>query len=189
MKHPHHLLILNLLVGVSLSCLGQSTVKVSNNKERNSLLGSSFPELKAKMLTGHEIAFPTDTKSKLTIICVAFKDETQPMADSWTKEIMAAYPDSSIHYFEVPMLKKELKLMRKVIDGGMRKDIPKNLHDNVATFYGKLDPFKKKLLMPDDMTCYIFLLDKAGVIQFTATGNANQEKLTQLYNKVKEFAK
>jgi ATP10 protein len=170
-----------------LSVNGQSPVKVSNTEERNSLLKSAFPELKAKTLAGKEISFPGDMKDKPTIICVAFKDETQKIADSWTKEIMTQYNDSQIHYFEVPMLKSGLKMMQKMIDGGMRKGIDKDLHDNVATYYGDLAGYKKKIQMPDEMTCYIFLADKSGNIQFTSEGEANKEKLQQLYKKIEEI--
>jgi ATP10 protein len=175
-----------ILFNCFLFVYGQSPVKVSNTEDRNSLLKSAFPELKAKTLAGKEISFPGDTKDKPAIICVAFKDETQKMADSWTKEIMTQYSDSQIHYFEVPMLKNGLKMMRKMIDGGMRKGIDKTLHDNVATYYGDLAGYKKKLLMPDEMNCYIFLADKSGNIQFTSEGEANKEKLQQLYKKIEE---
>jgi hypothetical protein len=172
-----------------LTSFGQTGVKVSNTTERSSLVNMPFPELKARTLAGSTIIFPAGTKDKATIICVAFKDEAQPLADTWTKDIMANYSDSLINYFEVPMLKNGLKLMRGMIDGGMRKSIDKNLHDNVATYYGGLESYKKALLMPDDMSCYIFLIDKEGIIQFTTEGSADAEKLQQLYTRLKSISK
>lgn len=183
------LIIISLITSCFFTGFGQSTSKIANTAERNSLVNKAFPELKAKTLEGKEIIFPTDTKDKATIICVAFKDETQPMADGWTKDIMANYNDSTIHYFEVPMLKNSLKMMRKMIDGGMRKKIDISLHNNVATYYGDLSQYKKELLMADDNTCYIFLLDKSGNIQFTTSGSANTDQLTLLYAKLKEISK
>jgi ATP10 protein len=187
MKFKIKMLIISTLLAIFFSSgFGQSTSKIANESERSSLLNSAFPELKAKTLEGKEITFPADTKDKATIICVAFKDETQAMADGWTKDIMANYNDSTIHYFEVPMLKNGLKMMRKMIDGGMRKKIDGGLHDNVATYYGDLSAYKKSLLMPDENTCYIFLIDKSGNIQFTTSGNASAEQLQLLYSKLKE---
>jgi hypothetical protein len=174
-----------LLFCWQLTGFSQTEVKVSNTTERSSLVNTPFPELKARTLAGRSIIFPAGTKNKATIICVAFKDEAQPMADTWTKDIMANYGDSLINYFEVPMLKNGLKLMRGMIDGGIRKGIDKTLHDNVATYYGGLESYKKALLMPDDLGCYIFLLDKAGMIQFTEQGSADAEKLQQLYSRLK----
>jgi hypothetical protein len=180
------LIIIVLLITLYFSGFGQNTEKLINTTERSSLINTIFPVLTAKTLLGKDINFPNDTKDIPTIICVAFKDETQPMADGWTKDIMANYNDSTVHYFEVPMLKNGLKVMRKMIDGGMRKGIDKNLHDNVATYYGDLSAYKKNLLMLDENTCYIFLVDKSGNIQFTTSGNASAEQLQLLYTKLKE---
>jgi hypothetical protein len=68
-----------------------------------------------------------------------------------------------------------------MIDGGMRGGVPEKLHNNVATYYGSLDCYKKTLLLNDNKTCYLFLLDKAGVIQYVADNAADAEKLTALY--------
>jgi hypothetical protein len=184
---PSLIVIVFLIAFCSFNSAAQTSAKVSNTEERNGLLNTPFPKLLAKTLAGKEINFPSDTKDKPTILCIVFKDETQYMADGWTKEIIAHYSDSVINYFEVPMLKNELKVMRKVIDGGMRKGIDKNLHDNVATFYGKLKPYLQKLLMTNQMSCYIFLIDKSQTIQLAIEGIANADKLNELYSTINKI--
>jgi hypothetical protein len=153
-------------------------------KERNLLEGKAFPSLIAETLTGKIINFPKDTKGKATIICIAFSDKAQPIADEWTKAIIAKQPEKDFNYFEIPMLKKGLKIMRGMIDGGMRKGIPKNLHNNVATYYGTLTDYKAKLIMPNDDNVYLFMLDSEGKIVVSFEGNMTVEKLAQIFNSI-----
>jgi hypothetical protein len=90
-----------------------------------------------------------------------------------------------VNYFEVPMLKKGLKFMRGIIDGGMRRGVAQKLHDKVATYYGKLPDYKTQLLMPDDDGVYVFLLDINGKIVATTEDTASPEKTKLLFQKIK----
>jgi ATP10 protein len=69
----------------------------------------------------------------------------------------------------------------------MRGGVPKDLHDNVATYYGKLNKYKSNLMMYDKNSCYVFLLDKNGRIKFTTESTASPEKLAELFAAVETF--
>jgi hypothetical protein len=157
----------------------------ANKKDRAGLVGQNFPNLSAETLSGKTINFPKDTKGKFTIICIAFSDDAQPKVDTWTKAVLEKYPKNEVNFFEVPMLKKGLKFMRGIIDGGMRKGVPTNLHDKVATFYGDLTPYKTQLMMADKDEVYLFLLDSNGKIIHIAEASANPEKVESLFQKIK----
>lgn len=157
----------------------------AEKKERSVILNKDFPNLTAETLSGKTINFPKDTKGKYTIICVAFSDDAQAKVDTWTKAVLEKYPKNEVNFFEVPMLKKGLRFMRGIIDGGMRRGVPTSLHDKVATFYGSLEPYKTQLMMTNNDDVYLYLLDTNGKIVHISDASANTEKLTILFSKIK----
>jgi putative protein-disulfide isomerase len=157
------------------------------NLMRNALIGKAFPEIKAKTLAKKEIILPKEMVGKPTVICVAFDGSVQNLIDTWAAPILAKYPDGAVNYYEIPMINWGYKFARGMIDGGMRGGVPEKLHNNVATYYGSLGGYKKTLLMDDTKTCYLFLLDKTGVIQYVADNAADAEKLTALYAAIEQI--
>ncbi len=167
----------------------QSTVKLATTTDRTSILGKAFTIVNAKTLLNNSIQFPIVAKGKICIVCVAFNDEGRPKSDTWVKEIPTKYSDSSVVFYEIPMIKNAPKLFRGAIEKGMRKGTDVKLHNNVANYYGSIIEYKKQLLMEDENSCYTFLLDKNGLIQFSIEGGATSEKLKQIDNIIKTFSK
>jgi hypothetical protein len=174
-----------------LACLGKDTNSskkmsaksglAADTSARNALINTPFPELKAQTLAKQEMLFPKDVAGKPTIICIAFEGSAQSLVDTWTTPVLAKYPNQEVNYYEIPMITSGYKLMRGFIDGGMRSGVPKELHKNVATYYGGLSDYKKGLMMDKKGSCYTFLLDKSGVIQYVSEGVSNDDKLTEMY--------
>jgi ATP10 protein len=183
MKNKINTLLFIMMFSVT-SLLAQSSAN-----DRNSIINTAFPEVKAKTLLNNQITFPAVVKNKIAIICIAFNDDGRPVADTWVKEIPGKYKDSDIVFYEMPMIKNAPKLFRGVIEKGMRKGTDVKLHDNVANYYGKIDAYKKALLMNDEKTCYTFLLDKNGLIQYSVVGKTTKENLQELDAKIKELSK
>jgi putative protein-disulfide isomerase len=157
------------------------------NLKRNVLLNTPFPEIKVRTLTKKEINLPKETLGKPTIICLAFDGAVQNLVDSWASPLLAKYTNQEINYYEVPLIKTGYKLFRGFIDGGMRSGVDKNLHNNVATYYGSLSSLKKNLLMDNKKTCYLFLLDNSGIIRYVSDESADEAKLLCLYNAIEEI--
>ncbi|MDZ7331765.1 MAG: mitochondrial ATPase complex subunit ATP10 [candidate division KSB1 bacterium] len=148
-------------------------------------IGKPFPELKAETLSGIEIKYPDDLQGKITLILIAFKRETQLKIDSWLEPFSKVFSaDTSVQFFEIPMLSAGWKLMSPIIDGGMRSGIPKQKHGNVTTFYGNVDKYCEQLGIKDKSDAYIFLLDPEGKIQWRSNGFATQEKLKELFERI-----
>jgi ATP10 protein len=152
--------------------------------DRSGIVNTVFPTVNAKTLLGNAIVFPTIAKNKICIVCVAFNDDGRPKSDTWVKEIPAKYTDSSIVFYELPMIKNAPKLFRGAIEKGMRKGTDVRLHNNVANYYGSIAGYKKTLLMEDEDSCYTFLLDKNGIIQYSVEGKATPEILKELADKI-----
>jgi ATP10 protein len=191
------LLLLNSLCFFVLSCSMQdanSSKKMdiksndnSENSKRNALIGTAFPEIKAQTLSKKDIVFPTDLAGKPTIICIAFEGSAQPLVDTWATPVLAKYPNQEVNYCEIPMIASGYKFVRGFIDGGMRGGVPKNLHNNVATYYGSLSSYKTNLMMDKKDSCYLFLLDKSGAIQYLSEGVSDADKLNKMYAVIEQI--
>ncbi len=157
------------------------------NLKRNVLLNLKFPEMKVQTLSKKDITFPTETIGKPTILCLVFEGKAQSLVDTWTTPILAKYANNEVNYYEIPMIKSLYKIMKNTIDNGMRKGVPEKLHGNVATYFGSLSDYKTKLMLDDTDNCFIFLLDKKGVIKYVADNVADAQKLSALYDKVAQI--
>ncbi len=169
----------------SILGFGQTESKIDSN----ALINVAFPEVSAKTLLGNIITFPKCTNGKITIVCVAFNDAGRPKSDTWVKEIPNKYTDSSIVFYEIPMIKNAPKMFRGMIEKGMRSGTDVKLHNNVANYYGDISVYKKVLLMDNESSCYTFLLDKNGKIQFSTEGSVTPENLKLLDDKIKTLQK
>ncbi|MDZ7265586.1 MAG: mitochondrial ATPase complex subunit ATP10, partial [candidate division KSB1 bacterium] len=154
----------------------------------NKTIGMPFPELKAESLSGIEIKYPDDVKGKITLILMAFKRETQRQIDSWLEPFSKTFEgDSSVQFFEIPMLAGGWRLMSPIIDGGMRSGIPKQKHGNVTTYYGDVNKYCELLSIADKSDGYVFLLDQNGVIQWRSSGFATEDNLRALFDKIESL--
>jgi hypothetical protein len=148
---------------------------------RDTLINTKFPSLKVQTLSKNKLELPSYTLGKPTAICLVFEQSAQVLVDTWANPILKKYSSSELNYYEIPMITSGYKWMSGFIDNGMRSGIPKALHANIATYYGNLTTYKKDLLMTNKNSCYIFLLDKEGIIKLVADSSANNIKLETLY--------
>ena len=72
-------------------------------------------------------------------------------------------------------------MARDWIDGGMRGGVPKPLHDFTVTYYGPLKQYYKSLGIKSKKSCYIYVLDKNGVVKGQFDGYSTPEKIDQLF--------
>ncbi|MEL6535867.1 MAG: hypothetical protein AAFQ98_10670 [Bacteroidota bacterium] len=144
------------------------------DSQTNGEVGDLFPTLEAETLSKEEITFPTDLEGKANIIILVFKQEAQKLVNTWADVILEEYePLAEISYHEVPMISTFYKPIGWQIDNWMRGGIPTQWHDNTATFYGDRSPYFQKLNMTEQRSCYVFVLDEEGIIQFRSEGPRN----------------
>ncbi len=170
--------LINLWLGTSSAFSQTDTNIVRSN--RKAIQGMTFPIVNAKTLLGNTIQFPEIAKGKICIVLVAFNDESLSDVESWEKAIPSKYADSSLVFYEIPMIKNAPKLFREVIEKGMRKGTDVKLHNSVANYYGSIKKYQATLQMPDENACYIFVLDTRGQIMYSVEGPANKENLLDL---------
>ena len=135
-----------------------------------------FPTVLAKTLANRDIEFPKQIRGQIGLLFVAFEQNAQQQINSWLTPLIGTYLDSTqVAYYEIPMISGAYKMAADFIDGGMRRGVPKNLHDRTATYYGPRDAFCSALNITDRSKAYLFVLDREGQIVFRAAGMATDE--------------
>jgi hypothetical protein len=166
----------------------KSTARAEQAERRDSMtdqanpnIGKRFPEVTADSLAKTRESIPKSAKGKVTLVAVAFMQQSQPQLDSWLGPFAERFGGKDgFTFYEVPMISSGYKFMRLVIDSGMRGGIPKEKHKNVVTMYGDVEKYMKELNL-EARYGYAFLLDKEGIIRWQGQGFATPESLKELF--------
>jgi ATP10 protein len=180
------ILIVAILVFVKIIFAQKEIIMIQSNTN-SSLVGTSFPAMEVQSLSKIKMDLPTYTFGKPTILCIVFDQNAQFKVDTWTLPILDKYKNEEVNYLEIPMINANYKWVSRFIDNGMRGGVPEELHKHVATYYGKLNDYKNILQMVDKNSCYLFLLDKQGIIQYTTSGIASVEKVSELNTAIEKL--
>jgi hypothetical protein len=141
---------------------------------------ANFPSIKAQTLSGKNIELPLPGKTQLLVI--AFERQAQSQADAWYAFWKQNLQSSSALFYEVPMISSFWKWASGWIDGGMRSGVPAEKHPFVATYYGPLNDYFKKMNVKDKSKVYVFLIGPGGQILCRASGfpsSTDPERFTQ----------
>lgn len=159
-----------------------SLVLLSVAEARVSVNGMKLPELKDKALDGAITSLPGDVRGYVTAIAFAFKRESQAEIDEWLAAVGEELSDArQFRMYEVPMMGGGLvKLLRGTINNGMKGATPPARRRFIIPFYGDIDAYARKLGMEDRGVVYVLLLDKGGVIRWSAAGRVTQQRRDEL---------
>jgi hypothetical protein len=156
--------------------------------QTNPNIGKKFPEVTAESLAKTRESIPESAKGQVTLIAVAFLQQSQPQLDSWLGPFEEKFGNKEgFTFYEVPMISSGYKFMRMVIDSGMRGGIPKYKHKNVVTMYGDVEKYMNELNL-EARYGYAFLLDKEGIIRWQGQGFSTPEALKELFELAEKLA-
>jgi hypothetical protein len=157
-------------------------------EQANPNIGKRFPDVSADSLAKTRESIPESAKGKVTLVVVAFLQQSQPQLDSWLGPFAERFGGKdSFTFYEVPMISSGYKFMRLIIDSGMRGGIPKEKHKNVVTMYGDVEKYMKELNLEAQFG-HAFLLDKEGIIRWQGKGFATSESLKELFALAEKIA-
>jgi hypothetical protein len=144
--------------------------------------GIRFPTITAPSLDGTPVTLPEGVRGRVALVVIAFEQAVQAQIDSWVGPFEAAFKTNpGVVVYEVPMIDSALwRVMRGMIDAGMRAGIPKQRQAFVVTYYGASEPYREALGMDDRSLAYLFLLDGEGTIRWSASGYASPERVHAL---------
>lgn len=129
--------------------------------------GDPLPELRGDYLTKRKAVLPADAKGKAALLLLGFSYDSRFPVEKMSKEFAAKTKGMpNLTWYEIPMIGGMGRIASIFIDSGMRKGTPKELHENVITVYGGVDPWKKRCAMTSDKEAHLILIDKDGVVRW-----------------------
>lgn len=154
----------------------------------NPNIGARFPEVTGESLAGTKVSIPDSARGKVTLVVVAFLRENQSQLDSWLEPFIEKFGTrEGFTFYEVPMISGGYRIMRFIIDGGMRGGIPEPKHRHVVTMYGDVQKYLDALSL-DRQYGYAFVLDQEGIIRWQGQGFATPETRNELFEAAEKLA-
>jgi len=140
--------------------------------------GIRFPTITASSLEGTKVTLPDAVQGMVALVVIAFERAAQSEIDSWVGPFESAFEHNpDVVVYEVPMIDSAVwRVMRGMIDAGMRAGIPQQRHAFVLTYYGSSEAYREALGMDDRSRAYLFLLDREGTIRWNGSGYASPEQ-------------
>jgi hypothetical protein len=148
-----------------------------------------FPEVVGRNLEGLEFQLPADFGGAVNLVLVAFRREQQALVDTWLPPA-AALADSvgDLQYYELPVLSRAYKLVRRFIDGGMRAGISDlAARERTITLYIDKKPFREALGISNEDTIYILVLASDGRVALMLDGAFSEDKGSSVRRAAREL--
>ena len=144
-------------------------------------LNDPLPPLKGECLNGKKAVLPDAAKGKVALLARGFTYDSRHAVEAWVKRFRAGYgANPQVTFYEIPMIGGMARMGRWFIDSGMRKGTPKELHENVITVYGGVEPWKKMVQYQAPNDAYLLLLDPAGNVRWMHHGTFDEQRYGEL---------
>jgi len=172
MRHPlHHS---TSLTAVGLAAAGLAAIAPWSAAAQASAPAPEprFPPVTARNLEERSFQLPGDLEGTLNVVLVGFAQEQQADMDTWLPKLRAlAAAVPALRVYEMPVAPRSAAVMRWMIDGGMRRNIPdRAAREATITLYVDKAAFRTSLGLPDESRIYVLLVDRAGTVRWRAAG-------------------
>ncbi|MEO7457569.1 MAG: hypothetical protein ABIY52_15005 [Gemmatimonadaceae bacterium] len=146
-----------------------------------------FPNVEGSNLEGEHFNLPSDFKGRLNVVLVAFKREQQAV-DTWMPFLKAAGETRrELRVYELPTLGRRYRMIRPLIDGGMRRGIPDAaVRAATITLYIDKTPLRESLRLGDEDRIYVLLVDQKGDVFWRAAGRFDERAGADLVRRIDE---
>ncbi len=168
------------MVRLAIGVVFATTLSISTNSRMTTTLPvpphadslGRFPRVSGDNLNGKRFDLPRAFEGILNIVVIAFQREQQHDVDGWMPFLKTLAKDrNDVRIYELPTLSRGYRLMRPIIDGGMRGGIPDTtVRAATITLYIDKTPFRRALELPDEDRIYILAMDREGHVHARATG-------------------
>lgn len=152
-------------------------------------VGDRMPALAGDLLSGKRAVLPDAAAGRTALVTLGFSYQSRFQVEAWAEKFRSRYGTrTDVALFEVPMMGSAARLGRVFIDRGMRRNTPKELHDQVMTVYGGNDGWKTRVGFADPDAAYLLLIDGQGIVRWLAHGAPSEERLTELFALVDQIS-
>lgn len=150
--------------------------------------GLVFPTLNGETLHKKNITIPDDVKGKYTLLGLAYSQKAEDDLKTWyipaynkfiaKTGMMDDMYDVNIYF--VPMFSGAKKVAKPKAMKELEKKSDSKIHPYVLFYAGDLSPYRDQLKMNSKSEPYFYLLDSAGRIVWTVSGDFKQEYFDNL---------
>lgn len=142
-----------------------------------------LPEITVSNLEGDEMRLPNDLSSDYSIIAFGFAHAQQPEIDTWTAELKAVENNnSSIKFYEIPVIDSSNAALRTVIRNGMRTGISDSAdRKRTMTLFVDKDAFTEALGLKDQEQIALILFNRDGKVLWEVKGAKDESKSAELH--------
>ena len=145
-------------------------------------ISATFPPVTGENLNRREVNLPADFEGERNLVLIAFHREQQKDVDTcapFADSLLAR--DSTLRWYELPTLGRRYKVIRGIIDGGMRGGIPDTAaRARTITLYINKSPLRTSLGLGTEDSIYAVLVDRTGKVYWRAAGVHTAEKAADL---------
>ena len=142
----------------------------------------AYPRVEGRNLNEDDVLVPDDLPGEHRLLLIPFYQWQQEEANTWLArlpELADSVP--GFRYFEQPTLATGWRLMRWMIDGGMRSGIPDpEARARTITVFLDRSRFLREARISDMEHITVFLLDTRGRVVWRARGSLTDEAWTSL---------
>lgn len=148
-----------------------------------------FPDISGENLEKKKYNIPYDLEGELNLLIVPFQRWHQSLADEWSVFLNnIEKSNQDFRYYEVPTLNSGYKVMRFMIDGGMRAGIPdRSVRERTITLYTNKPLFEEQLNINSEDTIYLFLIRRNGEILWRSEGEYDKQKGEELLKTIEKI--
>lgn len=143
--------------------------------------GAPMPQLKGEFLTSREAVLPNAATGRVALVSMGFTYNSRFPVEAWIGRFRKDYgTNSSVTFFEVPMIGGMARLGKWFIDSGMRSGTPKADQENVITVYGSTDSWKTRVGLKNPDDACLLLLDRKGIVRWSHNGPFDETAYKEL---------
>lgn len=137
-----------------------------------------FPAVTAENLLGESFDLPDDLPGRIRVVFVAFRQRQQPEVNTWLAIGDRLEADfDGLRYFEFPTIWLPFRLMKPMIDNGMRGGIPSRAaRARTLTLFTNVSRFVTTTGLPGTDRIAVLLLDGEGRIRWSVTGSHSPDR-------------
>ncbi|MEO9019250.1 MAG: hypothetical protein ABI314_01965 [Gemmatimonadaceae bacterium] len=131
-----------------------------------------FPGVSGDNLNGARFDLPGSFVGALNLVVIAFQRDQQRDVDGWMPFLETLAKDrDDVRIYELPTMGRRYRLIRPIIDGGMRGGIPDTtVRAATITLYIDKTPFRRALQLPSEDSIYVLAVDRQGRVHARAAG-------------------
>ena len=134
--------------------------------------GAALPALRGELLSGQHAELPAFTHGRVALVAFGFTRGSSKDVEAWAARFKAQHgADTTYTWLEVPLIGGGMaRLMKPVIQGGMRGGTPEPDRVHVLTVWGVPHEWKDWLQYEAPNSAYVVLLDRDGVVRWRGAG-------------------